>query len=96
VTAFARPAGPRSLADRRAAASAGTAVLRGILNEDGTRLLLLVPDPHARFAAVELAAPFAASVLDDGYGVCSYVFAWTPSRDPLKASGVLGGYLEFF
>ncbi|MEU5264373.1 glutamine synthetase [Amycolatopsis sp. NPDC021455] len=96
MTAFARPVGPRSLADRRAAASAGTAVLRGILAEDGARLLLLVPDPHARFAAVELAAPFAASALDDGYGVCSYVFAWTPSRDPLKASGVLGGYLEGF
>lgn len=96
MTAFARPAGPRSLADRRAAAAAGTAVLRGILAEEGARLLLLVPDPHARFAAVELAAPFAASVLDDGYGVCSYVFAWTPSRAPLKASGVLGGYLEGF
>ncbi|RSM35308.1 glutamine synthetase [Amycolatopsis balhimycina DSM 5908] len=96
MTAFARPAGPRSLSARRAAASAGSAVLRGILDEDGTRLLLLVPDPHARFAGVELAAPFAASVLDDGYGVCSYVFAWTPSRDPLKASGVLGGYLEGF
>lgn len=96
MTAFARPAGPRSLAVRRAAAAAGEAVLRGVLAEDGARLLLLVPDPHARFAAVELAAPFAASVLEDGYGVCSYVFAWTPSRDPLPASGVLGGYLEGF
>jgi glutamine synthetase len=96
VTAFARPEGPRSLAARRAAATAGEAVLRGVLAEDGARLLLLVPDPHARFAAVELAAPFAASVLDDGYGFCSYVFAWTPSRDPLPASGVLGGYLEGF
>ncbi|NBH11763.1 glutamine synthetase, partial [Amycolatopsis sp. SID8362] len=74
----------------------GTAVLRGVLAEDGARLLLLVPDPHARFAAVELAAPFAASVLDDGYGVCGYVFAWTPDREPLAASGVLGGYLEGF
>ncbi len=96
MTAFTRPAGPRSLADRRAAAAAGEAVLRGVLAEDGARLLLLVPDPHARFAAVELAAPFAAEVLADGYGVCSYVFAWTPSRDPLPASGVLGGYLEGF
>ncbi|ADJ44490.1 glutamine synthetase-like protein [Amycolatopsis mediterranei S699] len=96
MTAFARPAGPRSLAARRAAATAGETVLRGVLAEDGARLLLLVPDPHARFAAVELAAPFAASVLEDGYGVCSYVFAWTPSRDPLPASGVLGGYLEGF
>ncbi|WP_410640019.1 glutamine synthetase [Amycolatopsis sp. lyj-346] len=96
MTAFARPAGPRSLAARRAAATAGEAVLRGVLAEDGARLLLLVPDPHARFAAVELAEPFAASVLEDGYGVCSYVFAWTPSRDPLPASGVLGGYLEGF
>ncbi|MEV5713679.1 glutamine synthetase [Amycolatopsis mediterranei] len=96
MTAFARPAGPRSLSARRAAATAGETVLRGVLAEDGARLLLLVPDPHARFAAVELAAPFAASVLEDGYGVCSYVFAWTPSRDPLPASGVLGGYLEGF
>ncbi|WIY07477.1 glutamine synthetase [Amycolatopsis mongoliensis] len=96
MTAFARPAGPRSLADRRAAASAGAAVLRGVLAEDGARLLLLVPDPHARFAAVELAAPFAASALTDGYGVCSYVFAWTPGRDPLPASGTLGRYLEGF
>jgi glutamine synthetase len=96
VTAFARPAGPRSLADRRAAAEAGEAVLRGVLADDGARLLLLVPDPHARFAGAELAAPFAADVLADGYGVCSYVFAWTPSREPLPASGVLGGYLEGF
>ncbi|WP_086849657.1 glutamine synthetase family protein [Amycolatopsis kentuckyensis] len=96
MTAFARPAGPRSLAARRAAAVAGEAVLRGVLAEEGARLLLLVPDPHARFAAVELAAPFAGSVLDDGYGFCSYVFAWTPSRDPLPASGVLGGYVEGF
>ncbi|MDQ7803348.1 glutamine synthetase [Amycolatopsis sp. A133] len=96
MTPFARPAGPRDLAARRAAAAAGEAVLRGVLAEDGARLLLLVPDPHARFAAVELAAPFAAEVLADGYGVCSYVFAWTPSRDPLPASGVLGGYLEGF
>ncbi|WP_103350560.1 glutamine synthetase [Amycolatopsis sp. CA-128772] len=96
MTAFARPAGPRSLAARRAAGVAGAAVLRGVLAEDGARLLLLVPDPHARFAAVEVAGPFAASVLDEGYGVCSYVFAWTPSRDPLPVSGVLGGYLEGF
>ncbi|WP_410632893.1 glutamine synthetase [Amycolatopsis sp. cmx-4-83] len=96
MTPFARPAGPRSLAARQAAAAGGKAVLRGVLAEDGARLLLLVPDPHARFAAVELAAPFAASVLDDGYGVCSYVFAWSPDREPLPASGVLGGYLEGF
>ncbi len=96
MTAFARPAGPRSLAARRAAATAGEAVLRGVLAEDGARLLLLVPDPHARFAAVELGALFAPAVLEDGYGICSYVFAWTPSRDPLPASGVLGGYLESF
>ncbi|SFW89071.1 glutamine synthetase [Amycolatopsis australiensis] len=96
MTPFARPGGPRSLAARRAAASAGASVLRGVLAEDGARLLLLVPDPHARFAAVELAGPFAASALDDGYGVCSYVFAWTPSRDPLPASGALGGYVEGF
>ncbi|MEV6880058.1 glutamine synthetase [Amycolatopsis sp. NPDC051128] len=96
MTAFTRPAGPRSLATRRAAAGPAEAVLRGVLAEDGARLLLLVPDPHARFAAVELAGSFATDVLSDGYGVCGYVFAWTPSREALPASGVLGGYLEGF
>ena len=52
--------------------------------------------PGSPFFVMIWITPFAASVLDDGYGVCSYVFAWTPSRDPLKASGVLGGYLEGF
>ncbi|MEC3981114.1 glutamine synthetase [Amycolatopsis sp. H20-H5] len=69
--------------------------LRQALSEDATRLLLLVPDPHARFAAVELASPFAAEALDDGYGVCSYVFAWNPAREPLEAPELaryLGGY----
>ncbi|WP_326960337.1 glutamine synthetase [Amycolatopsis sp. NBC_01286] len=94
MTPFARPAGPRSLAARRAAAVTGEGVLRGVLAGDGARLLLLVPDPHARFAAVELAAPFAADVLTDGYGVCSYVFAWTPERAALPESGALGGYLN--
>ncbi|MFD9889075.1 glutamine synthetase [Amycolatopsis sp. NPDC059027] len=83
MSPFSRPVGARSLAARAAAASAAAPVLRAGLAEPGARLLLLVPDPHARFAAVELNAPFAAEVLDDGYGVCGYVFAWTPEREPL-------------
>jgi len=96
VTPFTRPVGPRSLAARGAAADAALPVLRRLLAEDGARVLLLVPDPHARFAAVELAAPFAAEVLDEGYGVCTYIFAWTPDREPLPAVGVHGGYLTGF
>lgn len=95
MTPFARPVGARSLDDRRAAALASAPVLHGLLDGDA-RLLLLVPDAHARFAAVELSGAFAAEVLAEGYGVCSYVFAWTPDRQPLPASGVLGGYLEDF
>ncbi|WP_027927360.1 glutamine synthetase [Amycolatopsis benzoatilytica] len=96
MTPFDRPLGPRSLAVRAEAGAAGAAVLRRVLAEDGARLLLLVPDPHARFAAVELAAPFAAEVLDRGYGVCSYVFAWTPEREPLPETEQLRSYLGGF
>ncbi|QRP51061.1 glutamine synthetase [Amycolatopsis sp. FDAARGOS 1241] len=96
MTPFDRPVGARSLAVRAEAGSAAVAVLRRVLAEAGTRLVLLVPDPHARFAAVELEAPFAAEVLDDGYGVCSYVFAWTPARDPLPDNDVLRPYLGGF
>jgi glutamine synthetase len=98
VTPFGRPVGARSLAARQAATRSAEPVLRGLLADNGpaARLLLLVPDPHARFAAAELAGSFAAEVLEDGYGVCGYVFAWTPEREPLPASGVLGGYLEGF
>lgn len=92
---FARPVGARSLEDRQLAAVAAEPVLRGLLDGDA-RLLMLVPDPHARFAAVELSGGFAAEALTEGYGVCSYVFAWTPDREPLPAAGVLGGYLDGF
>lgn len=48
--------------------------------------MLLVPDPHARFAAVELSGRFVAEeVLDGGYGLCTYVFAWDPEREPVAA-----------
>ncbi|WP_033291708.1 glutamine synthetase [Amycolatopsis jejuensis] len=96
MSPFERPVGPRSLAVRAEAGAAAAGVLRRVLAEDGARLLLLVPDPHARFAAVELAAPFAAEVLTSGYGVCSYVFAWTPEREPLPETGPLKPYLGGF
>lgn len=96
MTPFARPVGPRSLAARATAHREGAEVLRRVLAEDGNRLTLLVPDPHARFAAVELAAPFAAEVVDTGYGMCSYVFAWTPERAPLPDDGPVSRYLDGF
>lgn len=96
MSPFDRPVGPRSLAVRAEAGTAAAEVLRRVLAEDGARLVLLVPDPHARFAAVELAAPFAAEVLDSGYGVCSYIFAWTPEREPLPEAGPLQPYLGGF
>lgn len=96
VTPFDRPVGARSLAVRADAGTAAGAVLRRVLTEPGTRLVLLVPDAHARFAAVELEAPFAAEVFDDGYGVCGYVFAWTPERDPLPDNEILHPYLGGF
>ena len=82
-----RPRGPRSLADR---ADAAEVARRGVLAavEDGTvrRVTLLVPDPHARFVAVEVSARyFAQTVLADGYGVCTYVFAWSPARQAVVA-----------
>lgn len=47
--------------------------------------MLLVPDPHARFAAVELSGRFVAEeVLDHGYGLCTYVFAWDAERAALS------------
>ncbi|MBB4684696.1 type I glutamate--ammonia ligase [Amycolatopsis jiangsuensis] len=96
MTLFDRPVGARSLAERAVAGSAAAEVLRRVLAEEDTRLLLLVPDPHARFAAVELAAPFAAEVVDTGYGLCGYVFAWTPGRDPLPDGGPVRRYLGGF
>ncbi|WP_254125681.1 glutamine synthetase [Amycolatopsis sp. CA-230715] len=68
-----RPLGPRALAERRPSSP-----------PDG-RLLLLVPDPHARFAAVELDAGFVADeVREHGYGLCTYVFCWSPERTALS------------
>ncbi|GAA4658581.1 MULTISPECIES: glutamine synthetase [Amycolatopsis] len=64
------------------------------LPPDASRVLLLVPDPHARFAAVELSREFVEEeVLTGGYGLCTYVFAWTPEREPVESlSRYLGGY----
>ncbi|WP_236788228.1 glutamine synthetase [Amycolatopsis sp. GM8] len=64
------------------------------LPDDASHVLLLVPDPHARFAAVELSRDFVdEEVLENGYGMCTYVFAWTPEREPVETlSRYLGGY----
>jgi glutamine synthetase len=87
----ARPLGPRCLAAR--AVDPGHA--RSAI-ERAARLMLLVPDPHARFAAVELSGRFVADeVLDHGYGLCTYVFAWDPERAPLSTEDpVLTRYLD--
>ena len=63
------------------------AALRAAVDAGEVRaLVLLVPDPHARFAAVEVGARyFVDTVLADGYGVCSYVFAWDPAREAVGA-----------
>ncbi|WP_191248240.1 glutamine synthetase [Amycolatopsis deserti] len=89
-----RPVGPRTLAERAAAARG----MRGALARgDVPRVLLLVPDPHARFAAVELSGRFVAEeVLSGGYGVCTYVFAWDVEREALPAGpdSPLARYLD--
>jgi glutamine synthetase len=74
-----------------------TAALRAAVDAGEVRgLVLLVPDPHARFAAVEVGARFFTdTVLADGYGVCSYVFAWDPAREAVAAP-VFGPYTETF
>jgi glutamine synthetase len=91
--------GARSLAGRAAAASSLGSGLRRAL-ADGTigRLILLVPDPHARFAAVELDRRFVAEeALDGGYGMCSYVFAWDVHREALPTrDSSLNRYLDGF
>ncbi len=93
----ARPLGPRTLAARAEAARAAEPALREALAAGAvTGLSLLVPDPHGRFAAVDLDGRFVAEeVLDGGYGLCSYVFAWTLERDalPIDADGELAAYL---
>lgn len=82
-----RPRGPRTLMDRAEAdAYLGAALVEGIDAGTVRHVTLLVPDPHARFAAVQLAARFFAdTVLADGYGLCTYAFAWNPARDAVEA-----------
>ncbi|GAA2967099.1 glutamine synthetase [Actinokineospora diospyrosa] len=92
-----RPVGPRTLAERAQTASALSGALRGAVAAGSVRrVVCLVPDPHARFASVELAADFFVdSVLTGGYGMCAYVFGWNPARQAVNASAVdqfLGGY----
>jgi glutamine synthetase len=81
-----RPVGPRSLAARAAAARVMDAELRRALaSGEVATVLLVVPDPHARFAAVELDRRFAEEeVLGGGYGLCGYVFAWDVEREALS------------
>lgn len=88
VIVHTRPRGPRTLADRAEAAASIGGQLRSQVHGGGVRgVTLLVPDPHARFAAVSLGARFFAdTVLADGYGLCTYAFAWNPARDPVEAA----------
>ena len=92
-----RPVGPRPLADRARKASALAGRLRDAV-ADGSirRVVCLVPDPHARFDAVELGAPFFVdSVLPSGYGMCAYLFGTNAEREVINAPAVdqfLGGY----
>ncbi|WP_166664038.1 glutamine synthetase [Actinophytocola oryzae] len=88
-----RPRGPRTLAARAEAAVNLAAELRSQIHSGGVRAVtLLVPDPHARFAAVSVGARFFAdTVLSDGYGLCTYAFAWNPEREAVDAP-VFGPY----
>ncbi|MGH3763319.1 glutamine synthetase [Actinophytocola sp.] len=92
-----RPGGPRTLAARdEVAATLAEAIRTEILARTVNGLVLLVPDPHARFAAVGVGARFFAdTVLEQGYGVCSYVFGWTPEREPIAAP-VFQPYLDHY
>jgi glutamine synthetase len=97
VIKYSRPVGPRTLADRALAASAQSGALRAaVASGEIRRVVCLVPDPHARFVAVELGAEFFVdTVLSTGYGLCAYVFGWNPERVAVNASAVdqfLGGY----
>jgi glutamine synthetase len=87
VIVHSRPRGPRTLAARAQAAANIAGPLRSQVHSGGVRgVTLLVPDPHARFAAVSLGAGFFAdTVLADGYGLCTYAFAWNPARDAVDA-----------
>jgi len=87
VIVYGRPRGPRTLAARAAAADQLGAALRARIDGGEVRgVTLLVPDPHARFASVSLGARFFAdTVLADGYGLCTYAFAWNPAREAVAA-----------
>jgi glutamine synthetase len=87
VIVHTRPRGPRTLAARTEAAANIGDQLRSQIHSGGVRnIRLLVPDPHARFAAVDLDARFFAdTVMTDGYGLCTYAFAWNPDRDAVEA-----------
>jgi glutamine synthetase len=96
----ARPVGPRTLTQRREAALAMQPAFRAAVDSGGVRrVLLLLPDPHARFVAVELSADFVRDVvLERGYGACTYVLAWDVHRDAIEATALrdyLGGYGDF-
>ena len=96
----ARPVGPRTLAQRAEAAKALLPAFRAAVDSGRVRrVLLLLPDPHARFVAVELAADFVRDVvLARGYGACTYVLAWDVHRDAIEAPALrdyLGGYGDF-
>lgn len=84
---YTRPRGPRTLAVRAETARNLGAALRAQIASGAVRhVTLLVPDPHARFAAVTLGARFFAdTVLHDGYGLCTYAFAWNPEREAVEA-----------
>ena len=96
----ARPVGPRTLAQRAESARAILPAFRTAIDAGRIRrVLLLLPDPHARFVAVELAAEFVRDVvLERGYGACTYVFAWDVRREAIEAPALreyLGGYGDF-
>jgi glutamine synthetase len=92
-----RPGGPRTLAARgEVADTLAEAVRTEVLARTVSGLILLVPDPHARFAAVGVGSRFFTdSVLASGYGVCSYVFGWTPEREAVRAP-VFRRYIEHY
>jgi glutamine synthetase len=90
-----RPGGPRTLAARdETAEMLAEAVRTEVLARTVSGLILLVPDPHARFAAAGVGPRFfTETVLESGYAVCSYAFGWTPEREPVRAP-VFRRYLE--
>lgn len=97
VIQHGRPVGPRTLADRALAASSLSGALRAaVASGEVRRVVLLVPDPHARFAAVEVGAEFFVdTVLPNGHGLSAAVFGWNPERVAVNAPAVdqfLGGY----